>query len=56
MSDLPGAFKAMPDYPNLYIKGKKMKTKSGCLLGSRAKQVELELRASSSESVTAIPF
>lgn len=54
MLDLPGAFKAMPDYPNFYIKGKKMKTKSGCLLGSRLKQVELELCTSSSESVIVI--
>lgn len=56
MLDLPGAFTDMPDYPNLYIKGKKMQTKSGCLLGSRVKQVESELCASSSETVTVRTF
>lgn len=49
----PGAFTDMPDYPNLYIKGKKMKTKSGCLLGTRVKQVESEL---CTESMTVIKF
>lgn len=56
MLDLPRAFKAMPDYSNLYINRKKMKTKSGCLLGFRIKQTELELCTSSSESAIVMTF
>lgn len=54
MLDLPGAFTDMPDYPNLYMEGKNIKTMSGCQLGSRGKQVKSELCASSSKSVTVI--
>jgi len=54
MFDLPGAFTDMPDYPQLYKKEKKIKTKLGCLLGRRVKQLESELCASISGSVTVI--
>lgn len=52
----PGGLHRHARLSNLYIKGKKIKTKSGCLFGSRVKQVESELCASSGGSVTVITF